>query len=249
MSPTRSAGSLRGRLTAGLGLFLLALAAPWSTSPAYAASSSIDHIQPDKTGLQVVLSLTGVPNGVSPDLGTVTATFDNKPVTAKAQALSDSSNTIQRTTVLALDVSASMKGSKFDEAKTAAQVFLDNVPADVKVGLVTFADDVTEVQAPTTDRGAVRDALDGLQLSRQTHLYDGVSKALEVAGKDGSRSVLVLSDGRDTSGSPLTDLTKSVKKSGVKVDVVALAQRKKDEALLTQVANAGHGRVLSAGDP
>ena len=250
MSLARSARSVRGRITAGLGLVFVALTAPFAAAPAYAASSSIDHVQADKTGLQVVLSLTGVPNGVSPDLGTVTATFNGKPVTAKAQELSGSgSQTIRRTTVLALDVSASMKGKKFDEAKSAAQVFLDNVPSDVNVGLVTFADKVTEVQAPTQDRNAVRDALNNLQLSKQTHLYDGVSQALTVAGKDGSRSVLVLSDGRDTSGSPLTDLAKSVKKSGVKVDVVALAQRKKDEALLAQVANAGHGRVLSAGDP
>lgn len=226
------------------------LAMAFSAAPAYAASSSIDHVQKDKNGLQVVVSLSGVPDGVSPDLGTVTATFNGKPVTANAQELTgNGGDTIRRTTVLALDVSASMKGSKFEEAKAAAEAFLDNVPSDVNVGLVTFADKVTEVVSPTQDTGAVRDALDGLELSKQTHLYDGVSEALAVAGKDGSRSVLVLSDGRDTSDSNLNDLTKGVKKSGVKVDVVALAQRAEDEALLNEIADAGHGRVLSADDP
>ena len=130
----------------------------------------------------------------------MTVTFDGKEVPAEAELVSDADNQVRRTAVLAMDVSNSMKGSKFEEAKAAAEAFLDAVPEDVYVGLVTFAKDVQVVSRPTQDTDSVRAALDSLQLSRETSLYDGVRAAVDLAGADGARSILVLSDGRDTSG-------------------------------------------------
>src|SRR5919112_153760 len=78
------------------------------SAPAYAATSSIDHVQPKDRALQVVLSLDDVPGGSEPDLGTVTATFDGEPVKARAELLSDSAAAVSRTAILAIDVSDSM---------------------------------------------------------------------------------------------------------------------------------------------
>ena len=47
----------------------------------------------------------------------------------------------------------------------AAQEFISTVPADVYVGIVTFAGEVTTVLEPTTDRDAAQDVLDGLTLT------------------------------------------------------------------------------------
>ncbi len=56
---------------------------------------------------------------------------------------------MQRTTVLAIDTSDSMAaGGRFEQAKAAAQAFLDSVPGDVRVGLVTFDDDVPSSRSP-----------------------------------------------------------------------------------------------------
>ena len=243
--------STRSHVRDGLGAALagaLTVLSVWFAAPAYAASSSIDHIEPDGERLQVVVSLDNLPAGVGPDLETVTVSFEDEPVAAEAETLSDAES-LSRTTVLAMDVSDSMRGAKFEAAKEAARVFLSSVPDDVQVGLVTFAADVVVEHEPTTDKDQVLTTIDSLTLSRQTRLYDGVIAAAEATGNEGSRTVLVLSDGADTSGTPLTAAAKAVKRAGVTLDVVALAQDAKDEQLLRGLAGAGNGQVLSAEDP
>ena len=47
----------------------------------------------------------------------------------------------------------------------------------------------------------------------------------------------------------LTSVTEGIKKAGVKVDVVALAQSSSDEALLQPLSDAGKGTVISESDP
>ena len=218
-------------------------------APASAASGNIDHVEPDGNKLQMVVSLSDVPEGDSVDLETVTVSFDGEPVPATAESLSESGAELRRTTVLALDVSNSMEGEKFEEAKAAADAFLDEVPEDVFVGLVTFADDVTVAHEPSKDLDSVRSVIDSLELAPKTRLYDGLLGAVDAIGQDGARNIIVLSDGRDTSDTALEDVTAAVKESGVNVDVVALAQGEDDESLLQQLASAGDGQVVSAGDP
>lgn len=226
---------------------IVLVAAP--VSPASATTSNIDHVQPNGTKLQMVVSLSDLPQGEKPDLGDVKVTFDDQEVPAEAELVSDAENQVRRTAVLAMDVSNSMRGSKWQEAKAAAEAYLDAVPKDVYVGLVTFAKDVTVVSKPTQDTDSVRTALDGLRLSRETSLYDGVSAAVDLAGQDGARSILVLSDGRDNSGKPLEGATSDVSNAQVKLDVVALAQSEREKALLQRIAAAGDGQVLDAADP
>src|SRR5687768_7447618 len=96
--------------------------------PASAASGNIDHVEPDGNKLQMVVSLSELPEGDSADLETVTVSFDGESVPAQAEPLSESGAELRRTTVLAMDVSNSMKGTKFEEAKAAAEAFLDEVP-------------------------------------------------------------------------------------------------------------------------
>ena len=218
-------------------------------SPAAAATSNIDHVEADGDKLQLVVSVADVPEGESPDLGTVTVSFDGETVPAEAQSLSDAGELVRRTTVLAMDVSNSMEGKKFEEAKAAAQAFLDKVPEDVHVGLVTFADDVSVAHEPTTDTDSVRSALDSLELSPETRLYDGVLGAVELSGAEGARNILVLSDGRDTSSTSLEKVLAEVEGAEVKVDVVALGQSADDTDPLQQLAEAAGGQVVSADDP
>jgi len=219
------------------------------TAPAFATNATIDHLEPNEDGLQVVVSLEDLPDGVSPDLDTVTTTFNGEPVESTAQPLSGATDDIKRTVILSMDVSNSMKGERFEAAKEAANTFLDNVPAGVDVGVVTFASDVELAQPPTQDLDAVRDVIAGLELSRETSLYDGVIEAVSASGTEGARDVLLLSDGRDTSNTAIEDATTAIEKSGAKVDVVALAQEETDKALLQRLADAGNGQVLSADDP
>jgi len=212
-------------------------------SSAYAADGSIDHVAARKGKVQILYSVPGA-GTASPDLGSVQVSLGGTDLQASAKPASQSN--VQRTTVLAIDVSDSMSGTKFVAAKRAANVFLDSVPADLRVGIVTFAGSVHVVQQPSLDRTSSHRLVDGLSLSYGTHLYDGLTKAVQSSGARGPRSVLVLSDGRDTSGTSVSSAVREIKTHGVKVDVIALAQSSHDDQLLAGLARAGGGSVLSA---
>jgi tight adherence protein B len=105
------------------------------------------------------------------------------------------------------------------------------------------------LQRPSLNRVTSRRLVKNLTLSYGTHLYDGLVTATRTSGSSGPRSVLVLSDGRDTSQTTMATATDAIKKRDVKVDVIALAQSARDESLLTPLSTAGGGQVISAADP
>ena len=230
-----------------VGVAAVPVAAPVAAAPT--RGTSIDHVEAQDDELRLLLSLAGLPDGAAPDLDAVTVTFDGTPLDAVAQPVDEAATTVRRTSVLAVDVSDSMRGAKFAAAKAAATAFLDDVPADVRVGLVTYAGEVRVAQEPTADVSEVAAAIDRLSLSRGTRLYDGLRSAVDLAGDVGARNVLVLSDGKDTSDTSLTRTAAAVRRAAVKVDVVALAQTAADETLLGRLADAGNGSVLRADDP
>jgi tight adherence protein B len=218
-------------------------------APAHAATSSIDYVEASRDDVNLVVSMRDLAPDEEVDLGTVTATMDGEAVPAEAEAASGASDKVQRTTVLAIDTSDSMAaGGRFEQAQAAAKAFLDTVPEDVRVGMVTFDDDVRVVQEPTTETEDLSAAIDDLELARGTSLYDGLIEAVDTAGESGSRSVLLLSDGKDTTDTPLSRATRAARSSKVKVDVVALGQGN-GAPFLEDIAKAGNGQQIAADDP
>jgi tight adherence protein B len=213
-----------------------------SAGGASAADGSIAHVEPTSDGLQILVS---VPAEAEVELDDVTVTINETGADAVAVP-ADTSTLVQRTAVLAIDTSRSMRGPRFRAAKEAALAYIDAVPDDVLVGIVSFAAEVTESLTPTQDRDAARTVIDDLSLSKQTLLYDGVLAAAAMAGDDGQRTLLVLSDGADTSSTSVDDVTAAISDAGLLVDVVALEQSGPDLAALEDLARAGNGRVISA---
>ncbi|MDP2774374.1 MAG: type II secretion system F family protein [Nocardioides sp.] len=211
-------------------------------SAAQAADGTIAHVQPTSGGVQILVS---VPPDIEVDLDDVSVTIDGQDASAVAVPAATTSQ-VRRTAVLAIDTSKSMAGARFEAAKAAALAFLDAVPDDVHVGIVSFAADVTPSLEPTQDRAAAAAVVDGLTLSLQTRLYDGVLAAVTMAGLEGQRSLLVLSDGADTSDTDLEVVTGAISDAEILVDVVALGQRGKAVEALTQLASAGDGQVIAA---
>ncbi|HEX4190690.1 MAG TPA: type II secretion system F family protein [Marmoricola sp.] len=207
--------------------------------------TTIDHAQQHGGTLQLLVS---VPGDDPVDLSSVHVTIDGTPVTATATQAA-SSDVVRRTAVLAIDTSLSMKGSKITEARKAALSYLDSVPANVDVGIVTFDDSVVVRQQPSLDRAASKAILGHLPLHLNTALYAGVRSAIKATGKDGQRQVLVLSDGQDNTGSALKPVTDAITASGVRVDVVSLEQGATAPAPLAAMAQAGSGEVIPATDP
>lgn len=230
--------------------FVLALTGSFAlAAPAYAAEGSIDHVERKGDVIQVLYSLPGA-GEAEPELDSVSVAMDATQLSAEAELATDASTKLRRTTVLAIDVSSSMRtDNRFGEAQRAAKAFLDAAPDDLYVGIVTFAGQVTVAQEPSLDRAESARVIDNLELSNQTHLYDGLLEAVDTSGGEGSRSLLVLSDGRDTSDTSLNTVTGRIGVSHVKVDVVALGLSAEETAVLQQLADAGNGTVINADDP
>lgn len=233
---------LLGLVGAIVALVLLA------ASPAFTddAGLSVSHVEPAGDQVQILVSL---PVGAQPNLEKVSVTLDGKPTEVSAAPAGDSEEKVRRTAILVIDTSDSMTANgRFTAAKSAATTFLDSVPADVFVGVVAFDGVVETSLEPSTDRKAAKDVIAGLELARGTFLNDAVIEATALAGTEGQRSLLVLSDGLDTSRTPLADVQKAITQSEVKVDVVALDQQGSDLVPLQAMSKAGEGQVIPA-DP
>src|SRR4051794_41442241 len=114
--------------------------------------------------------------------------------------------------MLVTDVSGSMlatdvKPSRLVAARRAAQHFAKGVPHGVRIGVMAFNQAPRTLQAPTSDRGEVTDALDQLASSGGTATGDALDSALSTLerqpGVDGKRppsAIVLLSDGASTRG-------------------------------------------------
>jgi Ca-activated chloride channel family protein len=111
-----------------------------------------------------------------------------------------------QTIVLAMDVSGSMRATdvqptRLAAAQSAAKAFVDDVPDEVRVGVVSFAATASVVQAPTHSREDVHAAIDRFQLQRGTAIGSGILVSLATLIPDGSVDVASLLYGREpTSG-------------------------------------------------
>ncbi|GAA1475925.1 hypothetical protein GCM10009623_03710 [Nocardioides aestuarii] len=229
----------------GLALGLVAAAALTAAAPAYAdtvSGTTIDYVERTDEGLQILVS---VPPEAEVDTDSVSVSIDGTAAPATASP-ADSTTSVRRTAVLVMDTSDSMRGDRIESAQAAALSFLETVPEDVYVGIITFDIEVDDALEPTLDRDAARDVIENLELAKETYLYDGVAEGIAMAGTEGQRQLLVLSDGADTSDTQLADVTEAVTDSGTQVSVVSLEQT--PPRALSELAAAGEGEVISA-DP
>jgi Ca-activated chloride channel family protein len=116
--------------------------------------------------------------------------------------------------LLMTDVSGSMQAqdvspTRLIAVRRAATTFVDGVPKQVNVGVMAFNQTPAILQSPTTDRIAVKSALQRLKSSGGTATGNAVRAAVRIltAGstKPPPSAIVLLSDGKSTSGvAPLT---------------------------------------------
>lgn len=232
-----------------LACLLVAVPTLWAGAVANAVEGDIATVHGGRDGsVKLVFRATGLPPGAILAPASVEVRIDGTPIDGvSAERYADTATPGRRVAVLAIDRSGSMKGAAIAGARRAALAFLDAVPSNVRVGLVTFNREADEVVAPTRDRNAVRTALGDLEAAGGTALYDATRDAVAAAGTRGIRSVLLLSDGEDKhSKSTLGAVAAVVEKSGVFVDVVALGDSRAFTTPLTRIAKSGGGRVIAA---
>jgi Ca-activated chloride channel family protein len=132
----------------------------------------------------------------------------------------------QADVLLVIDTSGSMDGAKIMQAKEAAGAFLNNMPAQNRVGLVTFdsqprvldfnlesliyldSGNQASLETLASFEGGqtkIREQIKGLQANGDTSLYDAIQQSIELLKQarededDRIQSVVILSDGQDTS--------------------------------------------------
>jgi Ca-activated chloride channel family protein len=126
-----------------------------------------------------------------------------------------------QTIVLAVDVSRSMratdmKPSRLEAAQAAVKNFIETLPPQVRVGIVTFAGTAEVVQTPTQNRDDLIAAVDRFQLQRRTATGSGLLAALSLllpdSGVDLEAEVYDSAFSRRWGGMPLDAARKSQRK-------------------------------------
>ena len=126
-----------------------------------------------------------------------------------------------QTIVLAIDVSRSMRAidiepSRIAAAQSAVKAFVKDLPANVRVGIVTVAGTAAVAQTPTENREELIAAVDRFQLQRQTAIGSGLLLALTVllpdSGIDLEEVVFDSAFSRRSGGTPLAGADRPARK-------------------------------------
>lgn len=175
----------------------------------------------------------------------------------------------QATVMLVTDVSASMAASdvtpsRLDAAREAAQTFVDEVPEELRVGLVAFNEAPQMLASPTRERDEVKNAIESLRTGPGTATGDGLAQALRAIREDGAggrgrppAAIVLLSDGKTTAGRDPVTVAREARRLGVPITTVALGTDAgyvqiggglvpvpPDRATMREVARASGGRAF-----
>jgi Ca-activated chloride channel homolog len=112
-----------------------------------------------------------------------------------------------------LDVSASMSGTKIDQAKRGMVGALDSMAQNNQVGFLTISDTVgnnVQVGALAQNRFTISNVVQELKVQSNTALYDGIKTGIEMTDSaegpsDVIRAVVVLTDGKANRGQTRLD--------------------------------------------
>ncbi|MCP3988840.1 MAG: VWA domain-containing protein [Actinomycetia bacterium] len=155
-------------------------------------------------------------------------------------------------TVLVIDTSGSMKGPALAAAKAGARSFINSLPDDAGVGLVSFGESVIIHQEPTLDRNGTLANLEGLDVADgETALWDALIAAADLVGdsEDARSSVVVLSDGDDTvSSASASDVSARLGASSAILYAVAIESPDTDLISLEETVEQVGGQFLTATD-
>ena len=151
------------------------------------------------------------------------------------------------TVVIGFDVSGSVAGEPLEAAREAARSFVETVlPQGIEVGLVPFGTDASVAMEPTDDLDALTSAFDELDLAGNTALYDAIVLSADLLeGRDGERTIVLFTDGADTSSdADLEVAIAATVAAGTSLINVALITPDQDPDVLGALAEETDGRLL-----
>jgi Ca-activated chloride channel family protein len=177
--------------------------------------------------------------------------------------------------MLVTDHSLSMEANdvqpdRLTAAQNAAHNFLDRIPRQVKVGVVAFSDTPDTVQSPSEDHSDARRVIDSQSPGGATDTGDALAVAIQAltnsasGGKLPPSSIVLLSDGRTTTGRDPVGVARQAAKLHIPIYTVSLGTQNAlipnpggfgppvpvppDPALLRDIARTSGGRAFTAED-
>jgi Ca-activated chloride channel homolog len=158
--------------------------------------------------------------------------------------------------MLVVDVSASMEATdvaptRLRAAQEAAARFVEGIPAEFQVGLISFDESTRVLATPTTDHDAVVAAIDGLRTGPGTAAGDALSTALDTVdaslkqaradtnndGKPPAATIVLVSDGVTTVGEPLEQATDDAAQAGIPVTTIAYGTQSGQVTVQGEIVN------------
>lgn len=211
----------------------------------------LNQVQQNNAALKMYVSMTDA-NG-NPCDGTYRA--DQFSISVDGKALDvDSVQKFDPATagihyVFSVDVSQTLNENMMKNIRNSMIAFVDNMGPLDSVSIITFGENVTERIINSTDRTAIKSAINNLSANEgMTALYKGVIDAVNIAASVGGRSaVIIITDGKDDPTGDMKIYTKdgiyeSVKNAQVPLYCFGLNDKKGvDTASLIELANVTGG--------
>jgi Ca-activated chloride channel family protein len=181
------------------------------------------------------------------------------------------------TVVLALDQSGSMAAtdvapSRLQAVKSAAGKFLDGVPDQLRVGVVTFNHKVRRIAAPSRERDGAETLVRGLRPSGGTATGEALEASVRLVRREARRggrraaAIVLLSDGESTHGRDPIPVAREAARLRIPIYTVALGTDTgtiqvhtrtgatvtrtvpPDPATMRQISRITHARTFDAKD-
>jgi Ca-activated chloride channel homolog len=139
--------------------------------------------------------------------------------------------------MMVTDTSGSMDAtdvapSRLKAAQAAARALAKKLPEQFRLGLVSFNNAAEQLVAPTTDRGQVNAAINGLKVHGSTAMGDGLQLGLQSARTRVTDTagrahrvpavLVLLSDGKSERGAEPVDVADQAKKLKIPIYTIAL---------------------------
>ena len=244
---------MRGRriVALALGLAALPLFTVLTPAPAGAAEGGVVVRNVDTREYPTV-RLDVLVNGAEPKLSEFTVRENNKVIPGSNLEVRPLKQTAKPVgTVLVVDTSGSMK-PRIEEAKAAARSFVAAKAPNEWIAIVSFSNQAALRSDFTQDGGALTAAINSLDATGETALWDGLTTGAQLFDKhpEYQPNIVLLSDGADTvSSANEAGAVAVLKQKHAAVFAVAMASPEfKPEALQGLVAGSG-GSLLSSTDP
>ena len=176
--------------------------------------------------------------------------------------------------MLVTDHSRSMLATDVDPdrmtaAKRAARTFLDELPARLRVGVVTFSGAPDAVQAPSPDHDEAWELIESQVTDGATATGDALQSGLDAlvrerqAGRRVPAAIILLSDGKTTVGRDPVEVARTARRPKIPISTVSLGTDAAtvpspglgprlpaipDPETMERIAEASRGRSFAADD-